>query len=87
VIDLESTLTDIRFAVSGALDSHGISGVLVGGSAASVYAPKAYLSHDADFILDANDPLPAVAIALDSIGFKRDGRSRLFVHPGTEYTR
>lgn len=63
-----------------------MSGVLTGGSAAALYAPQAYMSHDADFILEADDPLDDVAIALRAIGFQRHGRSRIFVHPNSEFT-
>jgi hypothetical protein len=86
VIHAESTLTDVCFAVSAALNSHGINGVLTGGSAAAVYAAQVYMSNDADFVLDADQPLQNVAIALEAIGFARHGRSRIFVHSDTIYT-
>jgi hypothetical protein len=86
VIDRTSTLIDVCFEVSAALDAHGMSGVLVGGSAAAVYAPQTYTSYDADFILDAGHSLHDVAVALHSIGFSRDGRSRIFVHPEATFT-
>ena len=63
-----------------------MSGVLTGGSAAALYAPHAYMSHDADFILEADDALGDVASALRPIGFQRDGRSRIFFHPDSEFT-
>ena len=44
------------------------------------------MSHDADFILDAVDPLGEVSIALQPIGFERDGRSRIFFHRDSEFT-
>jgi hypothetical protein len=86
MITKESTLADICFAVSAALEVSGMSGVLTGGSAAALYAPQAYMSNDADFILEADNPLDDVAIALRTIGFERDGRSRIFVHPNSEFT-
>ena len=86
MITAKSTLADVCFAVSAALGAHGISAVLTGGSAAALYAPQAYMSHDADFVLDADDPLDIVAIALKSSGFLRDGKSRIFVHPNSPFT-
>ena len=60
--------------------------VLTGGSAATFYAPEAYASLDADFILIRDDPLSDVAVALQTIGFERDGRSRIFTHPASQFT-
>lgn len=82
----ESTLADVCFAVSSALDAHGIIGVVTGGSAAALYAPQTYMSQDVDFILEDDDPLDDVAIALDSIDFHRDGKSRIFSHPSCKFT-
>ena len=86
MITSESTLTDVCFAVSTALDHHGMPAVLTGGSAAAVFAPHADMSDDADFILTHDDSLGDVAVALQSIGFQRDGRSRMFVHLHTRFT-
>jgi hypothetical protein len=86
MITAASTLADDCFAVAAALEAHGMSGVLTGGSAAALYAPQTYMSRDADFILVADNPLAEVAIALGPIGFQRDGRSRIFVHPNSEFT-
>ena len=86
MITRESTLAEVCFAVSHALEERGITAVLTGGSAATVYAPHAYASHDADFVLERDEPLAEVGGALLSIGFKRDGRSRIFVHPDSRFT-
>lgn len=86
MIDAKSTLEDVCFDVSTALGSNGINGVLTGGSAAAVYAPQAYMSNDADFVLDPDEPLQQIAVALEPTGFVRHGRSRIFVHPDTIYT-
>lgn len=83
-ISNHSTLTDVCFAVSEALAARGISAVLTGGSAATVYAPDVYTSYDADFITD--ESLADIAEALALIGFQRHGKSRLFIHPDTKYT-
>jgi len=86
MIDEKSTLADVCFDVSAALESKGIVCVLTGGSAASLYAPEAYMSRDADFILEADDTLEDVGLALRATGFERVGRSRIFSHPRTEFT-
>jgi hypothetical protein len=86
VIDEKSTLADVCFEVSAALETHGMTGVLTGGSAAALYAPQAYMSDDADFVLDADHSLDEIAIALETIGYDRDGRSRVFVHPKSKFT-
>jgi hypothetical protein len=85
MIDARSTLTDVCFAVSAALKDRGIRAVLTGGSAAAVYAPEVYMSHDADFIVDVGD-LNAIDEALTSIGFFRNRRSRIFAHPQSAFT-
>jgi len=86
MITAKSTLADVCFAVSAALEAHGMSAILTGGSAAAVYAPQAYMSRDADFVLEGDDSLDKVAIALKPIGFLRDGKSRIFVHPTSPFT-
>lgn len=86
MIDEKATLADVCFAVAGALEACGISAVLTGGSAAAMYAPAEYMSEDADFILDADDPLDDVAAALRPIGFERHGKSRIFTHPRSRFT-
>jgi len=86
MINAGATLEDVCFVVSAALNSAGISCVLTGGSAAVIYAPQGYMSEDADFILDSEDSLADVERALDAIGFRRDGRSRNFVHDAVTFT-
>lgn len=86
MITAQSTLADVCFAVGAALDAHGLSNVLTGGSAAAMYAPQAYMSEDADFILDADDSLAAVSIALEPTGFQRVRKSRIFAHPNSTFT-
>ena len=86
MISKRSTLTEVCFVVSAALETHGINAVLTGGSAATVYAPLAYSSDDADFVVTDDEPLAHIVEALASIGFERDGKSRMFVHPQTNFT-
>ena len=68
MIDKNSTLEDVCFAVSGALSAHDMVAVLTGGSAAALYAPQRYMSYDADFVLEADEPLEAIALALETLG-------------------
>lgn len=86
MITEQSTLEDVAFEVSQALEEKGISCVLTGGSAAALYAPQVYMSDDADFVLDRDEPLAEVAAALQPIGLVRDGKSRLFHHPRSRFT-
>jgi hypothetical protein len=86
VINAGSTLEDVSFAVAAALEAGGLSSVLTGGSAAALYAPQIYMSYDADFVLDRDEPLVRVAAALSKIGFRRDGKSRIFYHPQSRFT-
>jgi hypothetical protein len=86
MIDEHSSLEDVCFAVSTALESHGTPAVLCGGSAATVYAKDAYTSFDADFVLDHDDALTDVEPALRSVGFAREGRSRIFSHSRSSFT-
>ncbi|HET6895942.1 MAG TPA: hypothetical protein VFH72_11225 [Candidatus Baltobacteraceae bacterium] len=86
MIRKDSTLDDVAFAVAQALEAKGILSVLTGGSAAAIYAPNRYMSDDADFILDNDESLDDVAAALEPIGFKRDGKSRIFHHSDSRYT-
>jgi hypothetical protein len=86
VIGPNATLENVCFAVAAALNARGISGVLTGGSTAAIYAPEAYMSDDADFVLDASDKLADAELALHSIGFQRVGKSRIFSHPSIAFT-
>ncbi len=81
-----SSLADICYAVAAALDQHLLPGVLTGGSAAALYAPHAYMSEDADFVLDGDPPLTLIATALATIGYRREGRSRIFLHESSAFT-
>ena len=85
MIVAESSLADVCFAVSTALEAHGMS-LLTGGSAAALYAPAVYMSDDADFILEADEPLARVALALKPLEFQQDGKSRIFIHPRSRFT-
>lgn len=61
-------------------------GILTGGSAATIYAPDAYLSSDADFVMLDDESLDDIAAVLHALGFEREGRSRTFSHPESQFT-
>lgn len=67
----DTTLIDVAFAVCTALDRVGERALLVGGSAATFYAPEAYQSSDCDFILTLDPDAKNVTSALEDIGFRR----------------
>ena len=78
MIGPDSSLIDVAFAVCTALDAAGIKAILCGGSAATFYAPEAYMSADADFVMTVDIPLAEVAPILAGLGYHREGR--IFVH-------
>jgi hypothetical protein len=68
--------------VSEALRDAGISAVLSGGAAISIYTENQYESRDLDFVTSAY--VKDISRALEPLGFaKGDGRS--FEHPDTDY--
>jgi hypothetical protein len=68
-ISHSSSLPDVAFIVCSALDKAGIVAVLTGGSAATVYAPHAYQSHDLDFIVQFRTPGSNANDILESLGY------------------
>lgn len=71
MIDASSSLTDVAFAVSTALDAAGFTVVLTGGSAATFYAPDAYQSADIDFVVSFHGQGAAAALA--QVGYRLVG--------------
>jgi hypothetical protein len=84
-LDRGATLTDVAFAVCTALDSIGERALLVGGSAATYYAPEVYQSHDCDFILTFGSNTENILTALTAIGFERT-REGYFRHAEIPFT-
>jgi hypothetical protein len=72
-ISLSSSLPDVAFIVCTALHDEGITAVLTGGSAATVYAPHAYQSLDLDFIIQFQRRESNASGALASLGYSLDG--------------
>ena len=75
----------MAFAVCTALDRIGERALLVGGSAATFYAPEAYQSQDCDFILTFGSEARDITRALETIGFSRTVHG-MFAHPDIVYT-
>jgi hypothetical protein len=69
----ERDLIDVAFIVCTALDRTGTVAVLTGGSAATYYAPAAYQSRDADFIIVMTGSLALASKALADIGYSEHG--------------
>lgn len=67
-ITAQSDLAEIAALVSDALERAGISAVLSGGAAVSIYSSAAYLSLDLDFITSA----PARGLRSDARGRIQD---------------
>jgi hypothetical protein len=72
-VGADSSLREVAFAVCTALQQVGITAVLTGGSAATVYAEKAYQSRDLDFVLTSSAPGGAEALA--ALGYRLVGNT------------
>jgi len=83
-ITAKSTLIDVCFAVSTALDRVGAVAVLTGGSAATYYVPERYQSRDADFVITMIRDEHAAAAALGELGFVEE--RGIHVHSKSKYT-
>lgn len=69
MISATSSLTDVAFAVCTALHRKGLTAVLTGGSAATLYAPDAYQSRDLDFVITFR--APGGHEVLEALGYSR----------------
>ncbi len=76
-------LEDLCFEICSALDAAGTRAVLTGGSAATFYAPEAYQSFDADFVIVFGNSSAAVK-ALVQLGFVE--KNGIYSRESTEYT-
>lgn len=71
-ISRESSLREVAFAVCTALDRAGVTAVLTGGGAATLYAPEAIQSFDLDFVLEVYSDEKSPGKALEALGFRRE---------------
>lgn len=72
-ITRDSPLREVAFAVCTALDRVGVTAVLTGGGAATLYAPEAIQSFDLDFVLEVYSDENSPSRALEELGFRREG--------------
>lgn len=79
-ITRRSTIRDVAARVSQALTDAGITAVLTGGGAVSIYSANRYLSRDIDFVTAASRRELSAVMA--ELGFQR-GPGRHFEHPAT----
>lgn len=84
MIHAGSSLIDVAFAVCTALDAAGFTAVLCGGSAATYYAPDAYMSADDDFVITVEIPRREISTILAPLGFRENGR--IYVHDAVVWT-
>ncbi|NOT30812.1 MAG: hypothetical protein HOP15_10240 [Planctomycetes bacterium] len=68
-----SSLREVAFAVCTALDRVGVTAVLTGGGAATLYAPEAIQSFDLDFVLEVYSDKNSPGKVLEELGFRREG--------------
>ena len=78
----QSDVSEIAAIVSAALEKAGITAVLSGGAAVSIYTKNAYVSLDLDFV--SSESLDRIEPVLAELGFKR-GQGRFFTHEDTVY--
>jgi hypothetical protein len=79
----DSSLIDVCFAVCTALDDIGTTVVLTGGSAATFYAPTAYQSRDADFVITMRGDASHGIEAMARLGYSRTGS--IYAHESNRY--
>jgi hypothetical protein len=69
-ITRNASLREVSFIVCTALHNGGMEAVLTGGSAATVYAPQAYQSHDMDFVVTFQSHAVDARSILVSLGYR-----------------
>ncbi len=81
----QSTVEEVAAIVSDALENAGITAILSGGSAVTIYSNNQYLSRDLDFVTSAM--VADLKPVLERLGFEHSGVPRLsqFRHPRTEW--
>lgn len=78
------SLIDGAFAVCTALYAAGFTAVLCGGSAATYYAPDAYMSADNDFVMTVEVSRREISVILEPMGFREEGR--IYIHDAVTWT-
>jgi hypothetical protein len=83
-IERDTSLREVAFVVCTAFDRIGVTAILTGGSAATVYAPEAHQSRDLDFILSFRSPDAGPDRVLADLGYREDGG--VYVHTANPLT-
>ncbi len=78
----DSDISEIAALVSEALERAGITAVLSGGAAVSIYTENAYLSRDLDFV--SSESLDRIEEVLSELDFERE-QIRYFTHKDTNF--
>ena len=78
----DSDISEIAALVSEALERAGITAVLSGGAAVSIYTENAYMSRDLDFV--SSDSLDRIEEVLSELEFERVS-IRYFTHKDSEF--
>lgn len=86
MIDENSTLEDVCFAVASVLDAASLDAVVTGGSAATIYAAGAYSSVDVDFVLRRDVRGTKLAEILAPLGYQPSATRGMFEHPKSRFT-
>jgi hypothetical protein len=81
-----SSFEEIAFEVCSALDAAGVLVVLSGGGAASIYAPRAHVTQDLDFVLARELFGVPNDAPLRELGFVMSRARGIYEHPDIPYT-
>jgi hypothetical protein len=84
MIERGCSLIDGAFTVCTAFEAAALTAVLCGGSAATYYAPDAYMSADNDFVLNVDVSRAEIFAILAPLGFREEGR--IYVHDAVAWT-
>lgn len=83
-ITRDSTLRQVAFIVCTALDRIGVTAILTGGSAATIWSEGAYQSHDCDFIISFHEKDAPAEDALARLGYAETGGT--YRHKASPFT-
>lgn len=79
----QTSAEELAVLVSQALEREGITAILSGGGAVSIYSGNEYQSCDLDFITNARND--AIARAIAPLGFRHVAGLRQFEHPENDF--